>query len=249
MTARRALWRLLGALWWWALPLRRAEALRALRDTLPKRATEAPSLLRGAVGSVALGYLELAVGSPMPIRGLDRLAAALRPDRGVLCLGGHNGPWDLLLVRCSQQVPVTVFVKRPSSRLAAWALQRLRRGGDLELLPPRGAFAAAERALQAGRVVLLVQDQRHNPGPAVPFFGRPARTSEGYARLRSLADRLGAPTFGALAWRREDGTAEGELQALNPPQDGDLTAWTQEFYEKAARERPGDWWWLHRRWR
>lgn len=249
MSARRAAWRLLGALWWWALPLRRREAQAQLCAALPERSAEAPALLRGAVGSVALGYLELALGSPMPIAGLEALAAELQRGRGALCLGGHHGPWDLLLVRCSERVPVTVFVKRPSSRIAAWALDRLRGGGDLELLPPRGAFAAAERALRAGRVVLLVQDQRHNPGPAVPFFGRPARTSEGYARLRALADALGAPTYGALAWRRPDGVAEGSLTRLNAPEHGDLTAWTQHFHEAAARAQPGDWWWLHRRWR
>ena len=249
MSPRTALWRALGALWWWLLPVRRAEARAQLTATLPERAPEAPALLRAAVGSVALGYLELAVGAAMPIAGLDTLAAALRPDRGALCLGGHNGAWDLLLVRCSQRVPVTVFVKRPSSRLAAALLDALRRGGDLELLPIRGAFAAAERALRRGRVVLLVQDQRHNPGPAVPFFGRPARTSEGYARLSVAAQQLGAPTFGALAWRNADGRPEGSLTELNVPQHVNLTEWTQQWQEAATRARPGDWWWLHRRWR
>lgn len=242
-------WRLLGgalgALWWWALPVRRAEACAALRAALPTAGPPGP-LLRRAVGSAALGYLELLLDRPMEIEGLDQISARLRPDRGLWCLAGHHGPWDLLLVRASAAVPISIFVRAPSGRLSRAALAHLRRRGrDLELLSPSAGIAAATAAYARGRVVVFVQDQRHNRGVAVPFFGRPAKTSTGLAR--ALAAHPG-PVLWAEAWRAADGRPVGALRVCTPDAGVDPTAWSQAQHEAAARARPGDWWWLHKRW-
>ena len=244
-----AVWRLtaraLGALWWWALPIRRAEASAALLAALPAAGPPGP-LLRRAVGSAALGYLELLLGRPMEIDGLDAVSAWLRPGQGLWCLAGHHGPWDLLLVRASAAVPISIFVRAPSGRLSRAALDHLRRrGGDLELLSPTAGIAAATEAYARGRVVVFVQDQRHNKGVAVPFFGRPARTSTGLAR--ALAAHPG-PVLWAEAWRAGDGRPVGALRFCPPPDAAEATAWSQAQHEAAARARPGDWWWLHKRW-
>ncbi|MBL8615479.1 MAG: hypothetical protein JNM72_07715 [Deltaproteobacteria bacterium] len=235
----------LGALWWWALPIRRAEATAALRSALPSAGPPGP-LLRRAVGSAALGYLELLFGRPMEIDGLEGISALLRPDRGLWCLAGHHGPWDLLLVRASAAVPISIFVRAPSGRLSRAALAHLRRrGGDLELLSPAAGIEAATAAYARGRVVVFVQDQRHNRGVAAPFFGRPAKTSTGLAR--ALAAHPG-PVLWAEAWRAADGRPMGALDLRVVRPGVDPTTWSQTQHEGAARARPGDWWWLHKRW-
>jgi KDO2-lipid IV(A) lauroyltransferase len=172
---------------------------------------------------------------------------------GGLCLAGHGGAWDLALVSAGFHVPITIFVREPTNRLAAWALARVRGRSDVELLPPRGSMSAAREALERGRLVVFVQDQRHNDGVEVPFFGRPALTSAGFA---ALAWRSRAPVFGAWQWWDGDGGHQLRFETLEPifPETRDeaivsLTRFSQAFYEDRIRERPHSWLWLHKRWK
>lgn len=235
---------LLGWLWWTLLPVRRALATRSYRACFPERD---PGELRRCVGEIAAGYLDLLRGRRARLVGAEALAG------GGLLLAGHLGAWDLCLISLSERVPVTIFVRTPTNRLAAWVIARLRRSGDLELLPPRGSREAAYRALERGRVVIFVQDQRHNAGIPVPFFGRPALTSPAFG---AMAWRTRAPLFGAWQGRAPDGSHLVEIERLDwaVPEDreeaiGALTAASQRFYEEKIRRAPWSWLWLHDRWK
>jgi KDO2-lipid IV(A) lauroyltransferase len=111
---------------------------------------------------------------------------------------------------------------------------------------------AARRALERGRLVVFVLDQRHNAGIPVPFFGHPAWTSAAFA---ALVHRHRPRIFGSYQWR----DAHGRLQARavevhwSIPEAREaaipaLTRRTQRWLEARVRESPGDWWWLHKRW-
>ena len=236
--------RLLGWLWWWVLPVRRRLAVENFRRAFPDRD---PRELRRGVGELAWSYVELLLGRRARVEGLD-----LVPPTGAICLGGHGGAFDLALISVARHVPVTIFVRTPSNPLAAWLIERLRRRAGLELLPPRDSMAAAYRALERGRVVIFVQDQRHNQGIRVPFFGRPARTSPAFA---AMAWRTRAPLLGVWQWREAGGHVI-RFQRLDwpVPEDRDeairsLTAASQRFYEDRIRTAPHAWLWLHDRWK
>lgn len=248
-----ALMTALGWLWWTVLPVRRRTAVAQLQAAELGR-PPGPTLRR-AVGSAALGYLELLLGRRARWHNTDAVAAAIR-GRGGICLAGHGGAWDLAMVSCAHHLPLTVYVRAPSSALARRVLRWLRKrsGADLELLPPGGGLADAERALDRGRLVVLVQDQRHNGGLPVPFFGRAAWTSAGFAVLAHR--HPGLPLFGAWQVRAESGHVEGTFEQLHwerPAERGEavaeLTAHSQQWVEAKVRAAPGDWWWLHKRWK
>ncbi len=235
---------LLGWLWWTLLPVRKRLAVANYRACFPERS---PAELRRTVGELVLGYLELARGRRAELRDWEMLRG------GGLVLAGHGGAWDLCLVSVAAAVPITVFVRTPTNRLAARLLERARQGVDLELLPPRGSMEAAYRALDRGRVVVFVQDQRHNAGLAVPFFGRPALTSPAFG---AMAWRTRAPLFGAWQGREPDGQHWLQIERLpwEIPADRDeaiqtLTARSQAFYAEKIRLRPYSWLWLHDRWK
>jgi KDO2-lipid IV(A) lauroyltransferase len=231
----------LGALWWHLLRFRRREALTAIREVFPD--VSPAEVLPRSVGSAAFGYIELALGADLVWEGLEPLRA------GGLVLTYHGGPWDLALVAAARRLPVTIFVRTPTSPLAATLVRHLRtRGADLELLPPRGSFADGLAALRAGRVVACVEDQRWPPGVVVPFLGRPALSSTGFARLALASD---APLFAARQWRDLEGVPHGQVEPVDPPDRSleGLTRWSQEWIGASVRARPQDWWWLHRRWR
>ena len=240
-----AIW-CLGWLWWVVLPVRRSVARANLAAALPDAE---PALLRRAVGSVAVGYLELLLRRSVDWQGLEAAAG------GAVLFTAHLGPWDTCLLAAARRVPITVFLKVPSNPLAARAIERLRADPevDLEPLPVRGSMDAARAALERGRLVVFVLDQRHQDGVAVPFFGRPAWTSAAFA---AMVHRLRPRLYASVQWRDHRGMVHARALPLSweVPDDRDtairvLTARTQRWIERRVRERPGDWWWLHRRWK
>lgn len=235
---------LFGWLWWFVLPFRRRLAIASYQRAFPGRD---PGELRQGVGEVCRGYLDLLRGR------YGRLEGGALAAGGALALAGHLSCWDLALVSGARQIPATIFVKTPSNRLAAWIIAALRRRADIELLPPQGSLPAAEAALDRGRLVIFVQDQRHNAGIAVPFFGQPALTSAAFA---ALAFRRRPRILGIEQGYEADGGFVMRLRALSIdiPDDRDIaipavTAASQRFYEEAIGRRPYAWWWLHDRWK
>ena len=234
---------ILGWLWWLIIPVRKRLARDNLRSAFP---AVHPSTLRQTVGGVAWGYIELLFGRDARVEGVEHIVP------GSICLGGHAGSWDLILVAVARRIPTTIFVKTPSNPLAAWLIDRMRARVDLELLPPRDSMAAAYVALEAGRMVMFVQDQRHNRGIEVSFLERPARTSAAFA---AMVHRSRAPVVGL--WQERD--AQGhrawfEPLVLDIPEDRDvaiesLTRQSQDYYGRRITSHPANWWWLHHRWK
>jgi KDO2-lipid IV(A) lauroyltransferase len=235
---------LFGWLWWWILPARKRLAVRAYQRAFPGRD---PRELAAGVGEVCRGYLDLLRGRYGRVEGAAAVAG------GGLALAGHLSCWDLALVSGGRVAPVTIFVKPPSNRLAAALIRRLRTRADVELLPPTGSMAAAEAALDRGRLVIFVQDQRHNAGIAVDFFGQPARTSAAFA---ALVYRRRPRVFGITQGYEADGAFVVRVRPLEmevpEPREAAIlaiTAASQAFYEGAIQARPWAWWWLHDRWK
>lgn len=234
---------LLAGLWWWVLPVRKALAVRNHQACFPERD---PAELRRGVAEMIEGYLDLLWGRGCTFHGLDEL------EGPGLVLCGHFSGWDRVLSAAGRIRPMTAFVREPSNRFVAAWIRRQRQRGGVQLLPPRNSIRAAYRALEAGRFIAFIQDQRHNDGVAVPFFGRPALTSEAFA---AMAWRTRAPLYGVFQWR-EDGRMHARVERLRweIPEEREvalreLTARSQAWYEEKIRLRPWAWLWLHDRWR
>jgi KDO2-lipid IV(A) lauroyltransferase len=232
-----------GWIWWWLVPVRKRTAIDNYRRAFPERD---PRELRRTVHEIVAGYFELFLGRRAVVHGAE-LA-----EGGGLALAGHLGAWDLALVSGAEAYPITIFVKPPANPIAAWIVERLRRRAGAELLPPRDAMAAARAALERRRVVVFVQDQRHNQGMDAPFFGAPALTSAAFA---AMAWRTKAPLLGIRQWK-EGQVHHVRVERLDWPVPADrdeairvLTERSQQFYESAIRERPWSWLWLHDRWK
>jgi Kdo2-lipid IVA lauroyltransferase/acyltransferase len=108
--------------------------------------------------------------------------------------------------------------------------------------------------LRAGGWVCMLADQdARGAGVFVPFFGRPASTPAGPARI---ALKAGAPIVMGFVTRRADGRLALDLEpALERPAADDpdpvrtLTARHTAQLERRVRMRPEQWFWLHRRWK
>jgi KDO2-lipid IV(A) lauroyltransferase len=115
---------------------------------------------------------------------------------------------------------------------------------------PVRMMEALDRGLHVGMLV----DQRFGRGPRVAFFGRPAASNPLLARL---ARRFDCPVHGARAIRLPGGRFRLEItEEVTLPRDAagrvDIeaaTAQVNRIVEGWVREHPGQWLWMHRRWR
>lgn len=238
-----AMGRLVAALWWWLAPVRRAVAAENLAAAMPGAR---PAVLRAAVAQVAAGYLLLLAGR----RG--RVEGPLPPP-GAVAVAGHFSAWDLALLTGARAVPVAIFLRPPRFGPARRWIAAVRAQADIWALHPRRSLPAAAAARHAGRLVVFVQDQRHNPGRPVPLFGRPAWTSTGLAGF--LWDE-GAPLWAITQRFGPDGRLVVRFTPLRLPEAGSreeaVARWTaavQQWLEDEIRRAPESWWWLHDRWR
>ena len=238
-----ALRTVLGWIWWYAVPIRKALAVRNYQNCFPERpVTE----LQTSVGDSAVQYLYLAFGWRASVHLPDGIA------KGGVALAGHGSAWDIALLSLAEHLPVTIFLRRPTNWLAAMFIGHHRNRVNIEELFGRDCMAKAYKALDAGRLVIFVQDQRHNDGISTSFLGRQCRTSAAFA---SMVHRRKCPVFGI--WQRNQGSqVEVDVRPLRwkIPKDRsqaikELTQLSQDFYAERIAEQPHSWLWLHDRWK
>jgi KDO2-lipid IV(A) lauroyltransferase len=252
-----------------ALRLRPRERRRAeanLARAFPGRAAaERRRLLAAAAAALGENLHDTLVVERTAARGFPGVAddgavaaiAALRAEgRGVLVLTGHLGCWELLGAYLAAGLGglATVTGTVHNAPLDALLQARRRRLG-LRPLPRDGGAAPLLRELRRGGVAAVLLDQNTRvPNVDVPFFGRPAPTPVGFAKL---ALRLGTPVLPVAIAREGPGHRVTHLPALRPEAaaGGEEEAALRAFLgrcnaalEVMIRRNPAEWVWFHRRW-
>lgn len=191
------------------------------------------------------------VGSVVEVRGWEEVEEARRQDRPILILTGHCGNWELLAAAINCRDLGMAVVARP---LEEPAQQRMLAGLRQRFGTPtiaRGSEGAARQllaALRRGALGMLIDQDTKVDGVWVPFFGRPAFTPVGAAKIALRQKAAVIPTF---IERREDGS---HLATFHPPlalpdDPTEATALMTARIEEQVRQRPEQWVWMHRRWR
>jgi len=188
-------------------------------------------------------------------QGTEHARAALAMGRGMIFLTGHLSNFELAGAAVSREFPMA-FVAKPLSNPGAEAwVSAIRHAAGLDVLPTHvGVRGVVKRVRAGGTVAMLADQDARRDGVFVPFFGRPASTPAGPAWF-SLA--TGAPIVFCTCARATDGRLELRMSPALIPQgeasDPDavraLTARHVALLEAAVRERPAQWFWLHKRWK
>lgn len=225
----------------------RAEVARASFAQAGRTVTEilwSPRLAQLPVGQFAIGD------------GVERLVEASRRGTGALLVGSHFGNWELAgFVLPRLGVPL-VSVARPldDPRLDAMLLA-FRTATGAGIIPKQEAVRGALRALRAGKVVAILNDQNtlRREAVFVPYFGKLAATTPLAAHLHL---RSGAPMFPGFTVPEGDGyriVIEPRLEvATSSDRDQAVLAITAAItsrIEHWARRHPEAWLWMHDRWR
>lgn len=183
----------------------------------------------------------------------DRLRFDGKP---ALIFAAHLANWELPAIAAARHgLETAVLYRRPNNARVARDILALRAGSMGELIP--AGVAAPVRMMEAldhGLHVGMLVDQRFGRGPRVLFLGRPAYSNPLLARL---ARRFDCPVHGARAIRLPGGRFRLDVtEAVTLPRAADgrinidaATALVNEIVAGWIREHPGQWLWMHRRWR
>lgn len=189
--------------------------------------------------------------------GLEHFERANSQEKGLIFLTAHFGGWELGSFAHGVYGHPVAFVVRHLDNPAIDRLinhyRCLSGGRPIE----KSDFARqALRALKQHESVGILMDQNMLPseGIFVDFFGLPACTTTGPARI---ARKTGAPLvlglviwdaamkkyrlrFEPVEWQRRDG-ADEEIAAN--------TAHFMQLLERYVRQYPDQWLWVHKRWK
>jgi KDO2-lipid IV(A) lauroyltransferase len=268
-----ALASLLAALAFDGLRIRRRVTLDNLRHAFPewserqrRRVGRAAYRNLALVGMESLRALRLEPARLIARVDLDAGSEQLYRDlmaagRGVIFVSGHYGNWELIAARTAAVgYPSAVIVQEQRNPLFNAALERVRRRLGFNAVEREGALRSMLRILHQGGAAMILADQDAGPHDPlyIPFFGRPAATYQGPALL---AVRTGAPLVGGWIHREKDRYRasyqrldEAALAGLGPEADegtrvARLTAAYVAWLERMIRTDPGQYLWLHRRWK
>lgn len=183
---------------------------------------------------------------------------ALRDDgKPALFFAAHLANWELPAIAAAKHgLQAAVLYRTPNNPYVARDIVALR-AETMGLMIPAGIAAPVRmmEALDQGLHVGMLIDQFFARGPRVPFLGRETHSNPLVAHLARRFDDC--PVHGVRAIREADGGFRLMLtEEIVLPRDARgridveaATALMNQVVEGWVREHPGQWLWMHRRWR
>jgi KDO2-lipid IV(A) lauroyltransferase len=202
--------------------------------------------------------------------GFENFEAARRRGKGVLFLTAHMGGWEIGSFAHSVHGNLLQIVVRPlDNPLIDRMVLRLRTLHGNRCFPKQDFARGLLAAMRAGGTVGILMDTNMTPpqGVFVPFFGIPACTASGLARVALHTGAAVVPAF--TFWDAEIGKYRVHFDppltlvrsvertsdrsgTRNENEEADVVANTALFtrvIEDYVRKYPDQWLWIHRRWK
>jgi KDO2-lipid IV(A) lauroyltransferase len=190
--------------------------------------------------------------------GFENFDAARRRGKGVLFLTGHMSAWELApFAHALYGYPLHFLVRPVANRRVDALINDYRcRSGNRPIEKNRSAREVL-KVLKQGGIVGILADQNTwlDEAVFVNFFGIPAATTSGLARIALRTDAAVVPGF--LCWdqqRRRYGLRfEPAVELVRSgDEETDVRESTARFtkvIEDYVRAHPEQWLWVHKRWK
>jgi len=190
--------------------------------------------------------------------GFENFAEAKAQGKGVIVLTGHFGGWEIgSFVHSLQGHPMDIVVRPLDNPYLNAMVDRYRTLHGNATFPKQDFARGLLSALRRGDTVGILMDTNMTPpqGAFVDFFGVPACTATGLARVALRAGAAVVPGF--TLW--DKGLKKYRIRfdpALHLVRTGDdeadalaNTALFNRVIESYATRYPEQWLWVHRRWK
>jgi KDO2-lipid IV(A) lauroyltransferase len=190
--------------------------------------------------------------------GFENFLAAERRGRGVVFLTGHLGAWELKpFAHALYHKPIHFLVRAIRNRRVDALVNRYRGFSGNRPIEKNESARNILRVLREGGTVGILADQNTTPAEAVfvDFFGIPAATTAGLARLarRTGAAVVPVHSYWDASLKKYKLRYEPALElAGTADEEADIYAHTKLFnltLEGFIRRFPDQWFWVHRRWK
>ncbi|HEX4580451.1 MAG TPA: lysophospholipid acyltransferase family protein [Acidobacteriaceae bacterium] len=203
-------------------------------------------------------YTPESTRSTIRYAGLEHYLAARDQGRGVLVVTGHLGLWELSSFYHSLMgYPMSMVIRRLDNPLVDRLVNGIRCLHGNTVLHKDDFARGLLGAMRRGDTVGILMDTNMTPpqGVFVDFFGTPACTASGLARVGMRTGAAMLPGF--LTWREEEKKYVLEfgerLELICTGNDEqDMVTNTQlctTAIEAWVRRYPEQWLWVHRRWK
>jgi Kdo2-lipid IVA lauroyltransferase/acyltransferase len=190
--------------------------------------------------------------------GLEHYLAARDAGRGVLVVTGHLGLWELSSFYHSLMgYPMSMVIRRLDNPRVDGLVNSIRCLHGNTVLHKDDFARGLLGAMRRGETVGILMDTNMTPpqGVFVNFFGVPACTASGLARLAMRTDAAILPGF--LTWREDEKKyvlefGESLRFVRTGSEEQDIVSNTQictTSIESWIRRFPDQWLWVHRRWK
>jgi KDO2-lipid IV(A) lauroyltransferase len=203
-------------------------------------------------------YTRQNAASVVVYEGFQNFADAQARGKGTIYLTGHFGGWEVSSFAHSLNGhPMNIVIRPLDNPYVNALVDRYRTLHGNRTFGKQDFARGLLAALKRGEVVGILMDTNMTPpqGAFVPFFGIPACTATGLARVALHTGAAVVPAFGI--WDNELGKYKIHFDpALQLVSTGDTeadaianTALFTRVIENYARRYPEQWLWVHRRWK
>jgi KDO2-lipid IV(A) lauroyltransferase len=203
-------------------------------------------------------YTQGNIDKVVVLDGHENFLAGQSRGKGVIYLTGHIGAWELSSYAHALYGFPLHYMARPLDNKPLDALVNAYRGlsGNKPIYKNEAARVMLKVLKEAGTVGILAdQNTMLSEGVFVDFFGTPACTTTGIARVALHTDAAVVP--GYAFW--DENLRKYRLRFEPPVElvrtgdlDQDIAANTQQFakvIEQIIRTYPDQWVWIHARWK
>jgi Kdo2-lipid IVA lauroyltransferase/acyltransferase len=246
----------------------RQVGMRNLAMAFPEKSeAERARILRGEFASLGRQLAEVChfpeytlenVSNVLVFEDFENFERAHARGKGVLLFAGHFGGWELSSFAISMRGYWMYVIMRGMDNVYLGELiLRYRTMHGNKAVDKDDFVRGLLSAMRAGEVVGMLIDTNMTPpqGIFVDFFGIPACTASGMARIALKTDAAVVPTF--TIWDNELGKYRLRFDpavelARTGDLEADIKANTQKFtsiIEDYVRKYPEQWLWVHRRWK
>jgi KDO2-lipid IV(A) lauroyltransferase len=264
---RRAirLGRALGVFAFYCIPIRRRVMMENLARAFPEKSlAERRAIARGCyrqLGRIATEILILPrmttaqIGGQVRLRNKELIDKCFAEGKGLIFCMSHMGNWEMIGFE-GYRDGYDVYAITKQLKGFVNELVHATRKAFFKELPPSGSFEQGLQVLQRNAALALIIDQHRSGDRAVivNFLGRPAATSPSPALFHL---RTGAPVVTAWMTLGPDDAYDIWVRGPFPVPEASTMAERLQLHtqllasdlEAFIRERPSEWYWVHRRWK
>ena len=266
--AARGVGILLGRAAYYLHPRLRRVGQRNLQLAFPEKpAHERRKILKGVYTSLGRLLAEFCLFPYYTVRnssqvaayqGIENFEAAQQRGKGVLLLTAHFGGWEVgSFFHSLQGHPIRIVVRPLDNPYVDDLVTRYRTLHGNTIIGKQDFARGLLTAMRNNETVGILMDTNMTPpqGVFVPFFGYPACTASGVARVALHTGAAVVPAF--TVWDAKVGKYRVQFDpALELVCTGDNeadtvanTALFNRVIESYVRKYPDQWLWVHRRWK